>query len=40
MMLSAFEGWGLTQQDFEPQPIRNFDWDAIDIGAIDENYEQ
>lgn len=37
--VSAFEGWGLTQRDFEPQRIHNFDWNEIDFGAVDENYE-
>jgi len=37
--VAAFDGWGLTQDDFEPQAYPDIDWDALIQGGDDENYE-
>lgn len=37
--VTAFEGWGLTQNDFAPQAQPQFDWADFDFGGTDENYD-
>lgn len=37
--VSAFEGWGLNQADFDPPIAAQFDWDDLDLVGVEENYE-